>query len=56
MCLCLLNLLFKNEDQRLSLPPGDLVEKNFRKKEIKSISSTVEKLIQMKTIKGENSF
>lgn len=58
MCLCLLTLSFKNEDQRLSLPPGDLAGKNFRKKEIKSISmeTIVEKLVQMKTIKGENSF
>ena len=35
-----------------------LAEKNFRKKEIKSISveTIVEKLVQMKTKKGVNSF
>ena len=53
MCLCLLNLPFKNEDQRLSLPPEDLAKKNFRKKEIKTVSmeTIVENLVQMKTIK-----
>ena len=58
MCLCLLNLPFKNEDQRLSLPPEDIAKKNFRKKEIKTVSmeTIVEKLVQMKTIKRENSF